>query len=470
MEQAATAAADYPIAAAAASPGLRADILSPTETLAQSISTIAPTATPALTIPLVFALAGNGTWLAYLFAMAAVLLIAFCIAKFARYTSCSGSLYTYATASLPAWASGLAGWGLLMAYVATGASVAGGFINYANVLLLEASGRTLSTVVLALVCVAVSTWIAYRDVQISARLMLWMEAISVLAISVVMLLLMLRNGFHLDHAQLGLRGVKASGVRLGVVLALFSFVGFESATTLGAEARHPLRTIPRAVVQSALFAGIFFVLCAYLETLGMAQAHEDLGQSAAPFHTLAKLAGVGPLAPVIDFGALVSMFAATLACITAGARVLLRMSSDGIAHPVLAKTHRANATPHLAVLAIGLVTLLPVAILSARGVSGADVYGWLGSLAVYGFLTTYGLAALALPFYLKRVHTLSAGTLALSAAAVLAIVLALVGTVYPAPTESPYSWLPYLYLGYLALGMGWQAWATRQAASTRLGG
>ena len=38
------------------------------ETLAQSVSTIAPTSTPAATIPLVCALAGNGTWLAYVLA------------------------------------------------------------------------------------------------------------------------------------------------------------------------------------------------------------------------------------------------------------------------------------------------------------------------------------------------------------------------------------------------------------------
>jgi hypothetical protein len=45
--------------------GLRREVLSPMETLAQSISTIAPTTTPVATIPLVCALAGNGTWLAY---------------------------------------------------------------------------------------------------------------------------------------------------------------------------------------------------------------------------------------------------------------------------------------------------------------------------------------------------------------------------------------------------------------------
>jgi amino acid transporter len=468
MEPGATAEPGYPLERSATATGLRADNLSAVETLAQSISTIAPTATPALTIPLVFALAGNGTWLAYVFAMSAIVLIAFCISRFARHTSCSGSLYTYATSSLPPWASGVAGWALLLAYGATGASVAGGFINYANVLMLEITGRTVSTVLLALVCVLLSTWIAYRDVQVSARMMLWMEAISVSAISLVMVLLLVRNGFHLDLAQVRLTGVTVSGVRLGVVLAIFSFVGFESATALGAEARNPLKTIPRAVLQSAVFAGIFFILCAYLMAYGMAQTHENLGTSQAPLHSLAKLVGMPLLGPVIDVGALVSMFAATLACITAAARVLLRMAANGIAHSLLARTHSKNATPHLAVLMVGLATLLPVAILSARGVSGADVYGWLGSLAVYGFLTTYGLAAVALPFYLKREQTLSHSTFGMAVAAAVAIVLAIAGTLYPVPVDRPYNWLPYLYLVYLLLGMGWQAFATRSSSQAEL--
>jgi len=460
MEQAATAELSYPTELVGNPSGLRADILSPTETVAQSISTIAPTATPAMTVPLVFALAGNGTWLSYVLALGAVMLIAFCISRFARYTSSCGSLYTYATSSLPPFASGVAGWALLLAYAATGASVAGGFITYANVLLLQVTGREASTVVLALGCVAAATWIAYRDVQVSTRLMLWVEALSVLTIVSILLLVVWKIGLHVDQAQMGLVGVKPSSVRLGVVLAIFSFVGFESASSLGAEARNPLRTIPRAVIQSAFFPGIFFVICAYLETFGMARAHENLGVSAAPFHVLANLVGVKPLGVVVDIGALVSMFACVLACITAAARVLLRMAQNGIAHRTLGRTHQRNATPHLAVLVIGFATLLPVAILSARGVSALDIYGWLGSLAVYGFLTTYGLAVVALPIFLKRVATLSAGTLVLSVAAALAILLALAGTLYPVP-EKPYNWLPYVYVGYLLLGAGWQAFAAR---------
>jgi amino acid transporter len=458
MEQALAPEADLQISAPS---GLRPNILSPMETLAQSVSAIAPTTTPTMTIPLVFALAGNGTWLAYLLATAAVLLIALCISRFARYTSCSGSLYTYATSSLPPIVSGIAGWALLLAYIATAAAVAGGFINYANVFLIALFGRPAPTALLGLICVAVSTVIAYRDVQVSTRLMLWIEALSVLFIAIVLALLLWRNGLHIHAPQLHLTGVTPSAVRLGVVMALFSFVGFESATTLGHEAINPLRTIPRAVIQSAVFCGLFFVLCAYLETLGMDAAHQDLGTSTAPLSVLANLAGVRPLGPLIDFGALVSMFACTLACITAAARVLMRMAHNGLAHHRLSTAHQKNATPSSAVLLTGLLTALPVCGLALRGVSGIDIYGWLGSLSVYGFMTTYGLAAIALPIYLKRNHRLTAGTIALSAAATLATLLALAGTLYPIPA-APLNWLPYFYLAYILCGVAWYLFSTRR--------
>jgi hypothetical protein len=81
----------------ATSYGLRREAFSPMETIVQSESTIAPTATPVATIPLVFALAGNGTWLAYVLATSAVLLVALCVSKFARSSTSPGSLYSHAS-------------------------------------------------------------------------------------------------------------------------------------------------------------------------------------------------------------------------------------------------------------------------------------------------------------------------------------------------------------------------------------
>ena len=434
--------------------GLRREVLSPMETLAQSVSTIAPTTTPAATIPLVCALASNGTWLAYVLATIAILLVALCVGKFARYSASPGSLYTYASMILPPPLGATAAWSLLLAYIATGASVIGGFYHYANLLLRDATGHSLSASFLAILVTAISIGIAWRDVKISARLMLWIEAVSVSFILIVVVLVLFRNGLHLDWQQINLRGMTGSGLRLGLVLALFSFVGFESATTLGSEARDPLKTIPRAVIQSALLAGAIFTACAYAEVLGLRSVGQDLGASQAPMRILAQVGGVPIFGLLIDMGVLVSMFAGTLACITAAARVLLLMSHNGLAHGSLRKTHARNETPGLAILVTGAAAALPVAILAARGASGLDVYGWMGSLATYGFIVAYALVCVALPRYLREHNAYRPGAQIIPWLACCAMLLALAGNLYPVP-EGPYGKLPYIYLTYLSAGMLW---------------
>ncbi|MGD0566913.1 MAG: APC family permease [Candidatus Sulfotelmatobacter sp.] len=444
--------------------GLRREILSPMETLAQSVSTMAPTTTPAATIPLVCALAGNGTWLAYVLATVAVLLVALCIARYARISASPGSLYNYASMTLPPWLGATVAWSLLLAYVATGSSVIGGFYHYANLLLHDATGRGYSAVALALLVTGISIWIACRDVKISARLMLWIEALSVTVILVVVILLLVRHGWHWDWDELHLRGMTGSGLRLGLVLALFSFVGFESATTLGSEARNPLQSIPRAVIQSAILAGAFFTICAYAEVLGFHTAGQDLGTSQAPMHVLAEVAGRPLLGLLIDIGALVSLFAGTLACITAAARVLLLMAHNGLAHRSLGATHALNQTPTRAIVITGVAAVLPVAVLAARGASGLDVYGWLGSLATYGFIVAYALVCVALPKYLRDQEVYRPGAQIIPWLAGIAMLLALVGNLYPVP-EGPYGKLPYIYLAYLIAGLLWFAIRGRSKAA-----
>jgi amino acid transporter len=436
------------------------------ETLAQSVSTMAPTTTPAATIPLVCALAGNGTWLAYVLATIAILLVALCIARFARLSASPGSLYTYASAVLPEWMSATVAWNLLLAYVATGSSVIGGFYHYANLLLRDATGHGLSTVFLSVLVTGISIWIAYRDVKISARLMLWIEAASVSVIVIVVALLLIRHGWHWDWDQLHLHGMSGSGLRLGLVLALFSFVGFESATTLGAEARNPLKSIPRAVISSSVLAGAFFTVCAYAEVLGFHTVGQDLGQSQAPMYVLASVGGVPVLGLLIDIGALVSLFAGTLACITAAARVLMLMAHDGLAHGSLRTTHSQNHTPSRAVVITGIAAVAPVAVLAARGASGLDVYGWMGTLATYGFIVAYALVCVALPGYLRLHGDARSNKQVLPWVAALAMLCALIGNLYPVP-EGPYGKLPFIYLFYLAAGLAWFAVRSRRKNSVK---
>jgi amino acid transporter len=380
--------------------------------------------------------------------------VALCIARYAQLSASPGSLYTYASLTLPPWLAAVAAWSLLLAYIATGSSVIGGFYHYANLLIHDAGGPGLSTALLAVLVTGISMCVAWRDVKISARLMLWIEAVSVTLIAILVALVLVRHGWSWDGSQLRLSGVTGSGLRLGLVLSLFSFVGFESATTLGSEARNPLKTIPRAVIQSAIFAGALFIVCAYAEVLGFRTVGQDLGTNQAPMRVLAGAVRTPILGLLIDIGALVSLFACTLGCITAAARVLLLMAHNGLAHGSMRATNAKHETPGRAIVVTGIAAVAPVAVLAVRGASGLDVYGWLGSLATYGFIVTYALVCFALPRYLREHGTLHSAARIVSAFAGTAMLLALIGNLYPMP-EGPYGKLPYIYLAYLAAGLVW---------------
>lgn len=436
--------------------GLHAGVLGPVETLAQSVSAVAPSASPSLTIPLVFALAGNATWFVYLLATGAIFLVGFCVSRFAQLSASPGSLYTYTADTLPTIFGVIAAWALLLAYLATGASVAGGALYYTSVLAQQFFHWAPPALpVLALVC-AVAGFIAYRNVKLSAELMLWIEIASVGLIVIVLAVVLVRFGWHFDMDQFQLKGVSFSALGPALVLSMFSFVGFESATTLGSETRDPLRTIPRAVLQCALLAGIFFMLCSYSVVLGFRGESDKLSASASPLHLLAVRAGVSPLGVGVDVGALISMFACVLACITAAARVLMRMARGKLLPAVFERTNGQHGTPTAAVAWSTGLLFAATAVLALRGATGSDIYDLLGSLSVFGFLTTYALVALALPFARRALgrhsHVVAVVSVLTVAVMILIAIFDLKST-----ADAIHARIPYLYLGYIAAGIAWYA-------------
>lgn len=432
--------------------GLHAGVLGPVETLAQSVSAVAPSTSPSLTIPLVFALAGNATWFVYLLATVAILLVGFCVSRFARLSASPGSLYTYTANTLPPIFGVTAAWALLLAYLATGASVAGGALYYATILSQDFfQWAPPPAPVLALVC-AVAGWIAYRDVKLSAELMLWIEVASVSLILIVLIVLMAHFGLHIDKDQFRLKGTSLSSLGPALVLSIFSFVGFESATALGTEARNPLRTIPRAVLQCALLAGIFLMLCSYSEVLGFRGESGKLSETTSPLHHLAARAGISPLGVAIDVGAMISMFACVLACTTAAARVLMRMAHGRLLPSALERTNKRHGTPYNAVaLSTGLMFVATL-LMAMRSFTGSDMYDLLGSLSVFGFLTTYALVAAALPFA-RAARGQHSHTVAIVSVVTVVVMILIAVFDLRSSSDPVHERIPYIYLGYIAAGI-----------------
>ena len=462
-----TAAPSAPEVPITPSYGLKSGALSPVQTLAQSVAIIAPTGAPVMTVPLVFGLAGPGCAMAFLIATIAVLLVGLNVNQFARMSASPGSLYTYIADHMhPRWGV-LAGWALLIAYLGTAASVSAGVSNYVDVILRDGFALPGFPLAVTTLVTFICCYLAYRDIQISTRLMLWLQVASVALISVLVIAVIARHGWKLDMEQLAFQGVTPEKLRLGLVLAMFSLVGFESATSLGSEARDPLVNIPRAVKWSAILSGAFFFLCAYAEVLAFRGESESLAQNPAPLHVLARQMGLPPLIGLLtDLGAVVTFFACFLGCITAAARVLFLMARHGALHSMLGEAHEQNQTPHRAVLWCSIAAFVPAAVMTLRGMNLFDIYGLLGTLSTFGFVTAYVLVCTAAPLFLRSRGRLTPKSVAISLLAIIAMIVALLGNLYPVP-ETPYSYLPYLYAGLLFLGFAWSMmWRARAPSPT----
>ncbi len=431
---------------------LRPQCLNFWEILAQAIALISPTMTAALIVPLMFATTGNASWLAYAFGTVMLLFVAFNLNQFTRRSTATGSMFLYTSAGLGATTGGLGGWCLIWAYVFIGTAGMTGFTIFAQQLL-GMAGLHVPAIALFALCALCSWYLAYRDIALSTILMLFIESVSVAIITLLAVITLAHHGFAFDAAQVQLKGVSTSSLGLGVVVAIFSLVGFECATAFGEEAKDPLVTIPRAVIASLVLSGVFFIFISYTEILGLANANPSLDKLTTPLSTLATILHVDYLQIPIDAGAMISFFSLALSCMNAGARVVYQMGRQGFFHESTGRAHVQKATPHVAVTLMAIVEFaIPTLMTTAAGLPVGDAFNDAGTFGAFGFLGAYVFVTVAAPMYLRKLGELRGRDVALCAVTLAFLLVPAVGSVYPVPA-APVSYFPYIFGAYFAIGL-----------------
>lgn len=432
---------------------LKPNCLGFTGVLAQAIALISPTMTAALIVPVMYSNTGDWSWLSYALGTVMLLFVAYNLNQFASRSTASGSMYAYICRGLGVTAGAIGGWSLIWAYLGISIAGATGFSIFADTLL-KMIGLHLPPIALFATCVGISWYCAWKNVQLSAMLMLVFEAISMTLILMLCAIVLSQHHFAIDSAQFDVGKLPWSSVGLGVVVAIFSLVGFECATAFGDEARDPLKTIPRAVTVSLIISGAFFVVVTYVEVLGVRGYSQTLDQLDTPLNTLSTLAHVPLLSIPLSFGAMMSFFALNCSCINAGSRVIYAMGRHGIFHEATADTHESNETPHIAVTTMSIISFSLPTIAALGGLAPLDIFNYAGTFAAFGFITPYCLITVAAPVYLKRLGELRSVDLAMCAAALALLLIPTVGSVIPVPAP-PVNYFPYIYVVYLLAGIAW---------------
>jgi amino acid transporter len=425
------------------------------EVFGQSLAATGPTISIG-TLAVVYLIAGQGTMWSYILATVVAVLVGYSIAQFARRTAAAGSLYTYTASGLGRSTAFAGGWGLIFGYVLMAAACLAGAALYFGAFLakLGLNGESRPWQLPLLVVFLVPTVaILIRGIRISTRVAVTLEIISLVAISVLLIALFVHYGARFDTGQFKATGSSATGIALGTVVAVSGFVGFESSSSLGIEARSPHRSIPRAILFTVLAVGVLYIVAAYGEVLGFGSA-ASLASSSAPLNHLSATAGVSWLAYYLDLAVTISAVACAAACLNAAARGVYSLGREDILPGDFGRSHSKFKTPHVAIYALAPVVGAVPFVMAAYGTSPLHTLAYVDTVATFGYLVAYLLVSIAVPFFLARRKALTPLPVIVTVLAAAAIGYVLYKTLIPVP-PGPYNTFPYIFLAWIVIGLAW---------------
>ncbi|HEX5561207.1 MAG TPA: APC family permease [Nocardioidaceae bacterium] len=413
-------------------------------------------------------LVGRATPLAFLLAALAVLLIAYVFVRLCQYYQHAGSVYVFAGATLGPRAGMVAGLGLMGTYVFYGLVTASASGVFGSAFLDDVGvwnhQPAWAGFLIGGVALVVALLLAVVPARRATSVLLSVEGLTVLlilAIAAVVLLRMLAG-----NAPGGARvtfdvfkvapGTDGSSLFLGIIFGLLSFAGFEAAATLGEEAHHPRRDIPRAILGTAIFGGIYFTVVTAIEMMAFGPDKAGVDRFV---HSPALMGDLGTsyvgawVGDLITLGASISAFACCLACVVGASRLLFAFVRDLAPGHVVGATGR-NGTPAAAagVIAV-LIALIAVVCAVFFGAEPFDTFLWSGTIGTLILLVAYVLATVGCIrlVFIDRKLDVPQWQVVIPALALLVLGYTIYRNVLPYPTDGPARWFPVVAFGWLLL-------------------
>lgn len=433
--------------------GLKKDNLNMIETIAMSVAIVAPTASMSLNVPLMTKTAGISSPFVFFVSMIIVGFVSYSIIKFNHYFSSAGSLYTFTERSLGKNMGFIAGWTLLLAYMMLVVGCSAGLGSFCSSLL-NVFGIHIFWLPLSLIFSIIMIFVGTMDAKVSTRIMFVMEGISIFLITLLSVVVIYKVGVTkgLSVKPFKINGNSTSSIASTSVLAFLSFIGFESASSLGEETKNPKKYIPIAIISAVFVTGIFYLLSSYSQVIGFgvdSDGLKNLASSTLPLTYLADKFVSKTYGTFLILSAVLSFFSCSLGAACAGARMLFSMSRDGVMHKNMKKVHPKYKTPYFALITIIAGSMIIQTIFFYKqGIKVFEYCATIGSLAI---IVSYLFTSMASIVYFTKKKLWSKLHSIVPILSIVALIYILFSNVYPVP-QFPNNLFPYIVLGWIAIG------------------
>lgn len=429
---------------------LRRNVLGLPSALAISLAFISPTIGVIFISSLIAGKAGLSSPFIFLVGTLGIALMASTLAQFTRRITSAGTFYKFICQSFGTSTAFVAGMVLLLAYVLQSplnTNLFGGFLSQT---LASDFGVHITWWILMLFIVLAVGALAWYSVHTSMRFDLAFVIAEVSVAGILLLLIIFKGG---DHGQVPTSFLPThspsgfGGLGEAFVFIVLAFFGFESSTTVAEEVRNPRRNLPIALIGSVVLTGLWFSFAMYSIIVGYGARHVDqISSATAPLHDLAQRYIGGWYANLVDLAAVSAIIAVLLAIHTANFRVIYALGRDGALPKLLGRTHPRYKTPHMAIIAYSIFTLV-IGLLAGIVWGPLPAFGDLGYLSSLAILPVYIGANIALPFFIYHryrpefsvvVHVI------FPAVSSVIFLLAIWLSIHPYPASAPTKYFPPL--------------------------
>ncbi|UUU19127.1 APC family permease [Streptomyces sp. DSM 40750] len=258
----------------------------------------------------------------------------------------------------------------------------------------------------ALAIVAVTTALAYRRIDLSAKVLtvvMVLEVVAVLVFDVASFVHGAPSGT--GGATLSLPWLTDPNIGLALLFVVGNFFGFEATVIFREEVKDPDKTIPRATYLSVAGIGVFYALAAwaYIAFTGADKTQATATANTGGMFTDALTVLVGKtVVDIVTVLLLTSILASMLSIHNVTARYMYSLGTDGVVPTVLGKVHPKHGSPYAAASVIGGLWAIGVVLFVALGSDPNVLYARASGIGSFAILLLLFAASVAVFVYFRR--------------------------------------------------------------------